>query len=137
MTGTNDGISLPITKSAFASHNLRTLFNAGSIGNLTPSKVPVITLTLLLLTAEMAMQSATTPFVRIDVQIDAFMADSGLFGEFQIAGDLLWTPLLAQEPLYLLPRLPGNAGTVCLALSIESELICLIRTITLQPPVAA
>src|SRR5438093_13599338 len=100
----------------YTSYDLGPLINAGAIGNLAPPDVAAITLALLLLTAQVSMQSAAAPFLCIDVQIDAFMADGWLLLELQASGDLLRTPVLAQEPLYFLPSLPGNARTIGRAL---------------------
>src|SRR5687768_2228150 len=85
----------------------------------------------------MAMQRATPSFVCIDVKIDAFMAHGGLFLKFQTTGDLLRTPLLAQELLDLFPRLPGNARPIGVALPVVREFICLIGAIAFQSTVAS
>src|SRR5450759_178606 len=84
----------------------------------------------------MTMQRAAAPFVCIDVQIDAFMAHRWLFLQLQTPGDLLRTPLLAQEPLDLLPSLRSNPRTICVALPVEGQFICLIRAIALLAAVA-
>src|SRR5258705_13651993 len=84
----------------------------------------------------MAMQRPAASLVRIDIEVDAFMAHGGLFLQLESSGDLLRTPLLAQQPLDLLPSLPGNARTIGRALPVVGELICLIRTIPFQSPVA-
>ncbi len=51
MAGAHDGVSFPVAESAFASHDLGTLINAGAIGDLAPADIPAITLALLLLAA--------------------------------------------------------------------------------------
>src|SRR5882672_9381421 len=137
MAGANDSVSLPVAKATLAGDDLWTLLNAGAVGNLAPSDVSAITLALLLLATQMAMQRAATPFVGIDVQIDAFMAHGGLFLALQTSGDLFRTPLLAQEPFDLLPSLPGNACTICIALPVEGEFIRLVGAIALLPAIAA
>src|SRR5882762_6606555 len=65
------------------------------------------------------------------------MTDGRLFLQPQTPGDLLRTPLLAQEPFDLLPSLPGNARPIGVALPVVGELICLKGAIALQPAVAA
>src|SRR4030095_1156365 len=85
----------------------------------------------------MAMEGSAAPLVRIDVEVDAFMAYGRLFLQLQTSGDLLRTPLLAQEPFDLLPGLPGNARTIGRALPVVSEFICLIRAVALQSAVAS
>src|SRR5882762_7849046 len=82
------------------------------------------------------MQSAAAPFLCIDVQIDAFMADRWLLLQLQTSADLLRTPVLAQEPLDLFPSLPGDARTIGRTLPVVGEFICLIRAIALQSAVA-
>ena len=82
------------------------------------------------------MQSAAAALVRIDIEIDAFMAYGRLLLELQTSGDLLRTPVLAQEPLDLLPSLPGNTRTIRLALPVVGQFICLVVAITFLAAVA-
>src|SRR5829696_7845450 len=78
MAGAHDGVRLPVAEPTFASHDLWSFLDADAIGNLTPANISAITFALLLLAAQMLMQSATAPFLCIDVEIDAFMADGWL-----------------------------------------------------------
>jgi hypothetical protein len=95
MAGANDGVSLPVAEPALASHDFWSLLNAGTVGDLTAPDVSAITLPLLLLTAQMAMQRAPVPLVGIDIEVDPFMTDSGPLCSFKVPGNLLWTPVLA------------------------------------------
>src|SRR5438105_8256425 len=122
MAGTHDCVSFPVTKPAFAGNDLGTFIDAGAVGDLTPADVSAITLALLLLAAQMLMQGAAPTFLRINVEVDAFMTDGGLFLKLQPPSDLLWTPFKAQESLHLLP--------------VVGEFICLIRAIALKAAVA-
>jgi hypothetical protein len=51
MTGTDDSVSLPVAKPAFAGYDLGTFINAGSVRDLAPADIPAITFALFLLTA--------------------------------------------------------------------------------------
>jgi len=50
MSGTDDGVSLPIAKPTFAGNDLGPFINAGTIGDLAPANISAITFALLLLT---------------------------------------------------------------------------------------
>ena len=82
------------------------------------------------------MECATAPFLCIDVQVDAFMADRRLFRSLQPPGDLLGTPFLAQELLDQLPSVPSDPRTIGFALPVVGKFICLMRAIALLPAVA-
>src|SRR5258708_19768543 len=80
----------------------------------------------------MAMQRAAASLVGIDVQVNPFMAHAWLFRPLQMPGDLFRTPVLAQESLDLLPRLPGNTRTIGVTLPAVSQFIRLIVAIALD-----
>jgi hypothetical protein len=82
------------------------------------------------------MERAAAPFLGIDVKIDAFITDAGLVLQFQTPADLLRAPVLTHQTLDLLPSFPGNARTICFALSIDGKLVCLIWAIAFQATVA-
>src|SRR2546421_1299935 len=84
----------------------------------------------------MVMQGATAPFICIDVQVDPFMAYTGLLLQLQTPRDLFRTPVLAQEPLDLLPSMPGNTRTIRLALPVVGQFICLVVAIAFLAAVA-
>src|SRR2546421_5519341 len=56
-------------------------------------------------------RSTLFPYTTLFRSVDAFMAYGGLVLQLKSSGDLLGTPLLAQQPLDLLPSLPGNPRT--------------------------
>ena len=136
MTCADDCVRLPVAKAAFARHDLWSLINTGAIGYLAPSNIAAITLALLFLTAQMLMQRAAVPLVGIDVEVDPFMTDAGLFRQFQTPGDLFWTPVLAQESLDLLPSLPANTRTIGLTLPLVSQSLCMMVPIAFLAAVA-
>src|SRR5258708_2733734 len=84
----------------------------------------------------MAMQRAAASLVGIDVQVNPFMAHAWLFRPLQMPGDLFRTPVLAQESLDLLPRLPGNTRTIGVTLPAVSQFIRLIVAIAFLAAVA-
>ena len=77
----DDRVSFPITEPRFLRHHLRTLVNGDAVGNLPPPRVTAIAFTPLFLATQVARERATPCFVRIDVLINALVADRGLLFE--------------------------------------------------------
>jgi hypothetical protein len=48
MSGTNDSVGFPVTEATLAGDDLRTLLNAGTVGDLAPADVSAIPLALFL-----------------------------------------------------------------------------------------
>jgi hypothetical protein len=71
-------IGLPVAVSLALLDNLRALFNRAAVGHLASAIVRAVALAPLLATAQVMKESAAHLFVRIDVLIDALVADTAV-----------------------------------------------------------
>ena len=83
------------------------------------------------------MQGAAATFLRVDVEVNAFMTDARLFLQLEPPGNLFRTPVQTQQAFDQGPGFAANARLIGFTLPIVSEFIGLIWTIALRSAVAA
>ncbi len=137
MVATDDGVSFPIAEPLLALNKRGTFLNTGARRQLPSAVIRPVAFAPLLLAAQVAMECAAGLFVRVNVLIDALVADRRLMLQFESPTDLLRTPLLSEKSLNLLPCLRLDAGRDSMLLPCASQLVSLFRTIVPLPTIAA
>jgi len=92
LSGADDQVSLPVTKSRTLGHDVGAQINRDLVGNGAASLASPVSFFAGLLTAQGPMQCATGRLVSADAPVDALMVDAGLSIDFEVATDLLWAP---------------------------------------------
>jgi hypothetical protein len=129
-------VGFPVAEPTFASDDLQALRNAAATCELTAPVIAAVAFAPLFLAAQVAKEGAALALVRVDVLIDALMANGGLSLQAEAARDLFRTPLVAQEALDLLPLGRWDVWAGALLLAGLSLLISLLRAIAARALIA-
>jgi hypothetical protein len=121
-------IYFPIPETGALFDDLRTLLNTLAIGDFAPTIMLTITLTVLLLTAQMGPQSSTSSFVCINVLVDMLMADRNAFF-LQPSRNLFRTPVFTDLCLNQCPGFRPDPRLCFFSPPFQSHLVSLFRTI--------
>lgn len=112
MASTDDQIGFPVAKAAARIDDGRALLDGHLVGNGATPVAATIAFPTYLLAAQGAVQHASGTPISIDALIDGFVADTGLAGGLEIAGDLLGAPQLGELGLCKGPSVGTNAAAV-------------------------
>lgn len=112
MAGADDQIGLPVAEAATRIDDGRALLDGHLIGNGAAPVAATIAFPSHFLAAQSAVQHTPDAPVGVDALVDGFVADAGLVGGLEIAGDLLWTPQLGELGFGKGPCIGADAAAV-------------------------
>lgn len=112
LSGADDQVSLPVTKSRTLGHDVGAQINRDLVGNGAASLASPVSFFAGLLTAQGPVQFATGRLVSVGAPVDALMADAGLSIDFEVATDLLRAPGFSKFDVHHGPCLGSNARAV-------------------------
>ena len=112
MGGTNHQVSLPVTKTPTLAHYAGAQVDRHLVGYGAAAFAPTVAFLADLLTTQSSMQRTAGRLVGVNAPVDAFMADTRLAIDLEVATDLLGTPGLSKFGLDHGPRLGCNARAV-------------------------
>ena len=111
IAGPHDGIDLPVPDAPAVEHMRGTIGEVALAGEPAATVIGAVAFakpSLVCPTQVLMQETATAPIVP-DVPIDGLVADTQQLLPAQVAGNLFWTPLLAQQGLDTLQIVPGEA----------------------------
>jgi len=133
----DDGVGFPVAEPGFAVDDAGAFLNAGARRQLPPAVIRAVAFASYFLAAQVVMECPASLFVRVNVEVDALVADRRLPLQSESPTDLLRAPLSREQALDLPPRLWRDAGRDSLLLPRESQLVSLLRAIAPPPTIAA
>ena len=137
MAGTDDQVSLPITKARTPVNDGWTLLDRHLIRDGSSPIATTIALPAGFLAAQGTVQATAQTSVGIDMLVDRFVADAGLAVGPQVTGDLLGAPQFAELGFCEGPGVGRNAAAILSGPHAgQRELMCLFRPITTLTTVA-
>ena len=120
MAGPDDGVHFPVSEAAFAGDDLGTLIDAGLLGSGPGEciRYSACAVSSGCVDDDVRCRRAVCLHRRRGISIHG--SRLAVVARLRCRADLVRTPVLTQEPLDLLPCLPGNPGTISLALPVGS-----------------
>ena len=99
MSFSNNRIYLPITLTLASINDSRPLIYGHTVRQLSTPIIASITLPALRLATQVPVEISSSVFIRQDVLVDPFVADTDALGLLEPAGNLLRAPILTDEEL--------------------------------------